>query len=76
MSALGNESSAPRRTAFSFISAIVHRLVLARLAKGSANPLPDRQPLPPGETLDLRHLLVRQQHLQALTHKLSIACYL
>jgi bifunctional DNA-binding transcriptional regulator/antitoxin component of YhaV-PrlF toxin-antitoxin module len=54
---------------------IVHRVTRARFAKRAANPLPNSQLLPPGQKLDIRHLLVGQKDLKALALRVSITYY-
>ena len=76
ISPLGNAYSAPRRTAFSFVSASRTGFCARASRKLLRTHSPNGQALVPGQSLDLQHLPIRQQHLQSLTHTLRIACYL
>src|SRR6185369_11326587 len=54
---------------------IAHRLLLARFAKRSPDPLTNGQLFPLGQSLDVRHFVVCQQDLKSLTHSVSISHY-
>jgi alcohol dehydrogenase len=50
----------------------MYGLAQACFVKCPANPLSNRQMLAPSQTLDVQHLLIRQQNLKALAHIMSI----
>ena len=51
---------------------IANRLLFARFTKRSSDPLANGQLFTFGQSLDVRHFVVRQQDLKSLTHTVSI----